>query len=174
MLHGARTLTASDTEESQAVQFMKDNKTQQSKTELITRHVHWRRQYRRRRYLEHLKEDALVQRAKDLLASQVTLTDDLKIGFYDFRIDGDYLMMAWTHILEEFALRNYRPPAPFEGRLDDMQIPKYDWPGVQRAIKQIRSISYSEDGALFKYGKEKFSAPDGRNWVYTNHGCSNL
>jgi hypothetical protein len=40
-----------------------------------------------------------------------------------------------------------------------MQIPKYDWPSVQRAIKQIRSISYSEDGALFKYGKEKFLRP---------------
>jgi len=93
------------------------------------------------------------------LGNQLTLTDDVKIGFYDFMRDSDYLMMAWTHVLEEFVLRGYHPPAPLEGKLDDIQIPKYDWPGVRKAVKQIRSFNYSKDGALFKYGKEEYLRP---------------
>jgi hypothetical protein len=125
-------------------------------SQMIPRHAYWRRRYREHRYLEHLTENELLQRAKDLLGNQLTLTNDLKIGFYDFTHDSDYLLMAWTHVLEEFVLRGYRPPSPFKGNLDDIQIPKYDWPGVRKAIKQIRSIKYSKDGALFKYGSKKY------------------
>jgi hypothetical protein len=119
----------------------------------IARHVFWRRQYRQRRYLQYLTEDELVQRAKDILANQLTLTGGLKIGFYDFESEGDSLLQAFTHVLEELVLRGYVPPAPLAGKIADAQIPKYDWPGLPKAIHHFRNIVLPRDGVLIKYGK---------------------
>jgi hypothetical protein len=133
---------------------MEDNKSSDpSKT--IPRHVLWRRQYRNYRYLQYLSKEELLQRAKDVLANQLTLTDERKIGFYDFVLDGDYLLKVWTHVLEEFVLRGYVPPAPFEkSSIDDIQVPKYEWPGLDKAIENFRAI-VTDKSVLIKFGKDE-------------------
>lgn len=41
----------------------------------------WEKQYRARRYLEHISENALNRRLEDILANLTTLTAEGKIGY---------------------------------------------------------------------------------------------
>jgi hypothetical protein len=113
-------------------------------------------QYRARRYLEHLSEDELIQRAKDVIANQTTLTEEYKIGLHPTQEGGEYWGILFTHILEECALRNYRYPEPFAYRLHDTQIPKYNWPGISKALQVFKAMNLTAGSFLVKFGQYKY------------------
>ncbi|WP_459991228.1 hypothetical protein [Methylosoma difficile] len=122
----------------------------------------WRMQYRTRRYLEHLNEDELVKRFKDLLANITALTeaDDMfKIGLQPITEGGGYWAELGTHILEECVLREYEYPAPFAYKLSDSQIPKHKWPGLQKAQQAFKLMNLKEGSFLVKFGKYEYLRP---------------
>jgi hypothetical protein len=126
---------------------------------MMPRHKVWRKQYRQRRYMEYLTEDELVQRAKDILSNTTVLTDDLKIGLHPIGAEGEYWWRKFTDFLEECVLREYRYPEPLAYKMDDTQIPKYDWPGLENAVTAWKSRGLVPGKFLLKYGKACFLKP---------------
>ena len=122
----------------------------------MERHMAWRTQYRRRRYLQYLSEDELIQRFKDVMCNQTVLTEDLKIGLHPIGQLGEFWMIMFTHILEECVMRKYKYPAPFAYHVSDAQIPKYDWPGLSTAVAQINKLALDPGTFLVKFGKAKY------------------
>ena len=119
----------------------------------MKRHMVWRSQYRRRRYLEHVGEDELIQRFKDVMSNQTVLTEDLKIGLHPIQHGGEYWGVMFTHILEECVLRKYKYPEPFAYHISDALIPKFDWPGLSRAVEQFNKLNLQPGSFLVKFGK---------------------
>ena len=125
----------------------------------MPRHEFWRMKYRIRRYLEHLNEDDLVKRVKDLLANITALTkvdDTFKIGLQPIGEGGDYWIELLTHVLEECILREYEYPAPFAYKLNDFQIPKHDWSGLLKAQQAFKLMNLKEGNFLVKFGKYEY------------------
>lgn len=125
----------------------------------ISRQDLWNHQYRARRYLEHLSEYELIQRTKDTLANHVILSDDLKIGLHAIHDEGEYWMIMFSDICEEFVLRGYKYPEPLAGQLADVQAPKYDWNGLSSAVKAISEKSLVSGEFLIKFGEYQYLQP---------------
>jgi hypothetical protein len=113
-------------------------------------------EYQERRYLEYLHVDDLVARANDILTNMTALTEDLKIGLHPINPTGEYWMRLWNDVLTECRIRGYRYPYPLEHKIEEAQIPKYDWLGLIGAIKAFKNLKIEEDTYWVKYGKHKF------------------
>lgn len=71
----------------------------------MKRHEMWRGQYRSRRYVEHLADDEVRQRAKDVFLNMLVITEEAKIGLPPINPESTCWMILWTHVLEEFVIR---------------------------------------------------------------------
>jgi len=125
----------------------------------MPRHQVFRTQYRKHRYLEHLNEEELVQRFKDIVGNQTTLTDDLKIGLHPIDQGGDYWSIMTTHILEECVLRKYKYPEPFAYNLKDIQLPDYEWPELRKVNETFKEKNLAPGTYLLKFGKAQYLKP---------------
>ncbi len=90
----------------------------------MRRHELWRQQYRLSgRYMQHLKEEELQQRARDVFNNLIQLNHEPKISLPVPR-EGEKWMILWTHVLEEFVIRFGPFPSGFEnGFMKNMRIP---------------------------------------------------
>jgi len=117
----------------------------------------WRHQYRQRRYMVHLTEKELQQRAKDVFLNLLVLTEENKIGFPPIDDEGSYWMVRWADILEEFVLRYGPYPAGFKkGFIKEVRIPRPDDPLAPKAAQVVKSLDRSQlkpGTFLVKYGK---------------------
>jgi len=73
----------------------------------MPRHVFWRTEYRRNRYLQNLSADEIAQRFNDVTNNLLILTEEQKIGIGSTDEAGDYWLATSTHIMEECVLREY-------------------------------------------------------------------
>ncbi|MDQ3179392.1 MAG: hypothetical protein M3Q33_02610 [Acidobacteriota bacterium] len=84
------------------------------------------------------------------------LSEELKISFHPINEEGIYWWTIFTHILEEFVLRGYKPPEPIGKRFEEIQIPKYDLEGLPNAVESFKKMSLIQGQFLLKYGKYKY------------------
>lgn len=123
----------------------------------MKRHEMWRAQYRTRRHMEHLAEDELRQRAKDVFLNQLVLTNEAKIGLPPINAEGQYWMIQGTHVLEEFVIRYGPYPAGFtNGFMKDISIPRPDVPLAEFAAKAVQSREVAQGTYIVKYGKAQY------------------
>ena len=116
-----------------------------------------RRQYREQRYLRHLMDEEVVQRAKDIFTNSLVLTDDCKIGHRPTGKEKWYWNVLWADVVEEFVLRFGPYPAGFDNTfVRDLQIPRPDHPSAKRAVKIVASNRSRIAPILVKYGKKKY------------------
>lgn len=126
----------------------------------MKRHEFWRMQYRRRRYLEHLSNEELEQRTKDVFCNLTVLSDKGQISFHPINEEGEYWMIMWTHLLEEFTLRHGPYPAGFSnGFIKDAQIVKPTYPEIPKAVEAIKGRDLRSGTFLVKYGKYQYLRP---------------
>jgi hypothetical protein len=125
----------------------------------MSREEHWRFQYKFRRYLEHLTEEELAQRAKDILHNMTLLTDELQIGFHPVGEEGIYWWQRFTHLLEECNLRGLPLDdiAPKDEK--DNPFPNYELQGLENSVKELLRLDLQAGNYLVKYGKYKFLEP---------------
>jgi len=118
----------------------------------------WLAQYRTRRYMEHLAENELRQRAKDVFLNQLVLTKEAKIGLPPINAEGQYWMILWTHVLEEFVIRYGPYPAGFtNGFMKDLSsFPRPDIPLAKLAAKAVQSREVVQGTYIVKYGKAQY------------------
>ena len=117
----------------------------------ISRHEHWRVQYRVDRYMVGLSDAELDLRFADVLSNTTVLTSDGKIG-----VGGMEWMEKGTHLQEEYALRGRGlPPADTIRR-------RLRVPGTARNEELISAIrsdyprGIPDQFTLFKYGERKY------------------
>lgn len=122
----------------------------------MKRHEFWRQQYRADRYMETLSVEDFVERGKDIMANFLTLEENLKIGVLQIDKAGEYWIKTWTHIMEECVLRKYVHPYPFGNQLNDLQVPKHDWPGIGKAITAFKELNIKDGSFLAKYSKNDY------------------
>jgi hypothetical protein len=120
----------------------------------MPRHEHWRLQYRQRRYIEHLSDDELRQRAADVFCVYMELTDNAKIAPWPIRDGGECWLILWTHVLEEFSLRFGPYPNGFQkGSFDNAPFPDPRSSLAAPGAAVVRQLSGLKSPYLVKYGK---------------------
>lgn len=115
-------------------------------------HEHWRAEYRKKRYMEHINQDELEQRVRDIFTNITVLTPEGKIGLPPIEKGGGYWMQIWTDVLEELVIRGggFR-----EGFLKNTPMPNPSWPNIPRAAATLGNRQFELGKCLFKFGKEK-------------------
>jgi hypothetical protein len=68
-------------------------------------HIRWRKEYREKRYMEHLKVEQPHQRAGDGMTNLIELAPEGKFGAIPFDGEGAEWYRKWTHVVERFQLR---------------------------------------------------------------------
>jgi hypothetical protein len=110
----------------------------------------WREEYRQARYLEHLSQDEIEQRVRDIFTNILILAEDGKLSLPPLEKGTGFWMLLFTHILEEFALRGQwvRP-----GFLKSNPMPIPTWPAVPRAVRAVAGRQFEPGKCLFKFRK---------------------
>src|SRR3989442_6311331 len=99
-----------------------------------------RRQYHQRRYLSHLTDAEVVQRAKDIFTNFTVLQNDCKIGPPATARERWCWDVLWADVVEEFALRFGPYPRGFTHEfVNDLQIPRPDHPQARKAAAAVAS-----------------------------------
>lgn len=107
--------------------------------------------------MEHLKEDDLQQRAKDVINNLTLLNEEAKISPPKLSSDTEKWMILWTHVLEEFVIRFGPYPAGFKTvGMKNGRIPDPRSPNAPKAANAVKSTSFPQGDYFFKYGKSKY------------------
>lgn len=123
----------------------------------IKRHELWRKQYRFDRYMKHLSDQELKQRARDIFVNQLVLTNDNKIGLHPIDGEGEYWVIIFTHLLEEFVLRFGPYPAGFtDGFIQKAKIPDPRHESAEKACAAARKVISDDGKYLFRLSKKKY------------------
>lgn len=118
----------------------------------LRRHQLWRLQYRRRRYLEHVTDEDLAQRMRDITCNLTELTIEGKIGLRPLEDTGAKWIEAFTHVLEEYSLRNAGIPS---GLMKGAVLPRPTWPRVPKAAALLNEARFDPARHLVKFGKSE-------------------
>lgn len=111
-------------------------------------------QYRARRYMQHLTDQELEQRAKDIFLNQLVLTEENKIGLHPIKQEGEYWGTVCIHLLEEFNIRYVPYPAGFKrGFIKDVRVPDPRLDIASNACNVVKRQKLEPNKYLFKYGK---------------------
>jgi hypothetical protein len=117
-------------------------------------HEHWRREYRQGRYIEHLSDEELRQRALDVFNDFAELSPDGKLSLQGFHDGGKPWFVLWTHVVEEFELRFGPFPNGFSnGFFHTAGFPDPRSPLAAPAAALVRSVTDIVPPVLVKYGK---------------------
>lgn len=104
--------------------------------------------------MEHLKEDELQQRAKDVFNNMLLLNEESKISLPKISRETEKWMILWTHVLEEFVIRFGPYPAGFKnGFMKNVRIPDPRSVLAPKAANAVKTTSLPSGEYLFKYSK---------------------
>jgi hypothetical protein len=116
-------------------------------------HEFWRTEYQKKRYLQHVNQDDLEQRVRDIFTNIVVLTPEGKIGLPPIAQGSGYWVQVWTHMLEELQIRGGGFRAGF---LKGTPMPIPSWPNIPRARAALDGRTFEPGKCLFKFGKKKY------------------
>lgn len=121
--------------------------------------MRWYEEYRERRYLSDASDEAVLQRARDLMSNIFTLEQNGKIGCVQPQSQsGFFLWRLFSHLLEESRLRTGSLQGLFvKHGLRDALAPKPTSPNPP-ASKAVLRISQEQTKLrrLFKFGNRKW------------------
>lgn len=127
---------------------------------MMKRHEVWRAQYRAHRYMLHLSDAEVRQRAKDVFLNMPVMTEKAKIGLPPVNSESTDWMVLWTHVLEEFVIRFGPYPLGFEtGFMSDVSVPLPSNPLAEKAAAVVANRTAPQGAYLVKYGRLKFLKP---------------
>ena len=114
----------------------------------MARHEWWRHRYNLDPYLDTLSNEQLRTRTADVVDNFTTINSDLKISPLPINRSGEFWMISWTHVLEEWATRGGMVyDEPF------IRTPDLNWPGLALAVEKFSKLRRQSDGLLVKFGK---------------------
>jgi hypothetical protein len=119
----------------------------------VQRHEVWQLGYRQRRYLEHVTDDDLSERMRDIVCNLTVLTGNGKVGLLAPEDAGAYWMELFSHVLEEYKLRGKNIPA---GAMRGASLPRPTWPQIPWAATLLRDAHFDPKHHMVKYGEAKY------------------
>jgi hypothetical protein len=120
----------------------------------MVKHEFWRQQYRKDRYMEFLLSEEVEERTKDIFTNIMLLSNKGQISLHNMDGVGEYWMILFTHVLEEFQFRYGPYPNGFiNGFLKSADIIKPTFPEPPKAKSAIESIGGLKPNQLYKFGK---------------------
>lgn len=123
----------------------------------MKRHEYWRQQYQSDRYMEFMSHDELEDRFKDILCNLTILSGKGQISLPSISGRGEYWMILFTHVLEEFCIRfGPYPNGLRKDFLKDASIVKPTFPEEPKAKTEIEKIGGIKPNRLYKFGKNKW------------------
>jgi len=115
----------------------------------------WRHEYKSDSYLSHLSLTKLSDRARYLIENLTALELNGKIGLLDIKNEPAHsLMRKFTHVLQEFAVRNKEPEQMF---LKGASVPNAML-GQEEKLKELNRLANKKQPHLIKFGKKEFLA----------------
>lgn len=118
---------------------------------------HWTYQYRANPYLDHISDNHLIQRARDIFANITTLSNDAKIGVVQVDEHGKNWWILWTHILEEMRSRfGPYPNSVWKEFAKEVHYPDPRNEISKKAAEFVRKYEVNGQRYLYKYGKSKY------------------
>lgn len=118
----------------------------------MPRHEAWRLSYRENRYCQHLSQQELNRRIRDVFLRMLTLTPDAKVGVVEVDSEGIRLMQLWTHVLEEMVLRFGPFPSGFSKDILNTE-PVPDFAGVLASKVASKLEHLRGTNVAIKFGK---------------------
>jgi hypothetical protein len=120
----------------------------------MSRHEHWRRDYRENRYCRYLSQDELDHRIRDIVLNMLCLQPDAKIGLPEFGRQGIQWMVLFTHACEEMALRHGPHPNGFTRNIFHREpFPDFAGELARKAAAVLQKRGISGGRFLIKYGR---------------------
>lgn len=120
----------------------------------MVRNEVWKQQYRDSRYMQYLSAIELEERAKDILTNILLLSGKGQISLHPIDGIGEYWMILFTHIIEEFQQRYGPYPNGFTtGFIKDATIIKPSYPEQPKAKEIIDKIGGIKSNNIYKFGK---------------------
>ncbi len=111
-------------------------------------------EYRKDRYMDHLSEKDLFQRAKDIILNCIKINRNGKISFDTSDDYGQFFWVRFSHIVEEYNIRygDFRKKFD-EQNVHGLEIPK-NFQLIDKVCEQINRFDSNENiPILYKYGK---------------------
>jgi hypothetical protein len=105
-------------------------------------------------YLQHLTHDELSERFKDINNNLFNLTKDRKLGIIPMNEEGHFWNAVLTHVIAESGLRG-----GFYGNISDLQIPDFNWVGIDKVADVFQRLNLKDGSFLVKYSKMKYLKP---------------
>lgn len=118
----------------------------------------WYEEYSRHRYMQHMTNEYLIQRAKDILQNITSLTDQGQIGLLGPEKGGGRLMRLFSHFLMESLYRTGDRVGLFKQYgLQDTLVPNASFPDSPKGFIFEKAVSLPRKGKyLLKLGKVKY------------------
>lgn len=118
----------------------------------IPLHEVWRSAYRKNRYCQHLSQEELNRRVRDVFLRMLTLTPEAKVGVVAVDPEGVRWMELWTHVLEEMVLRFGPFPSGFTREiLHTEPFPDFVGELAAKAASRLEHLRGTE--VAIKFGK---------------------
>ena len=117
-------------------------------------------EYRKKRYMEHLSNDDLYRRAKDVIVNCIDINNEGKYAADTSDDFGQFFWVRFTHIVEEYRLRYGTPFRETFDKQNDgsLTIPK-NFQLIEKVSTTLTTIQKStEHQPLYKYGKQFYMA----------------
>lgn len=116
--------------------------------------------------MEHLSAEDIEQRVRDVILNQMVLTEENKIGLHPISEEGEYWMIMWTHLLEEFLIRYGLYPAGFDkGFIKDLKTPNPESPLAEKSCKTVKRLKIKAGKFLFKYSDTEWLEQTHKNGI---------
>lgn len=128
-----------------AIEVNRDRKSRKVKT----RQQHWEEQYIKKRYMEFLSSTELVERAGHIFANICYINSDGRVALHHPKESGEYWLIRWTHLLQEFGLRG-QGLDPSLAHTCDFLKPENEL--IKRAVTRSQKSSIGNPRAIYKFG----------------------
>jgi hypothetical protein len=118
-------------------------------------HERWRREYRKRRYAEHLSRPELNKRIRDIFLNILRVTPDAKIGVFPVEGQPGAFWEKWTHVLEEMVLRYGPYPRGFDRDiLHSEPFPDFASELAGKAARRMAALKLQPGSVFIKLGRK--------------------
>lgn len=118
----------------------------------MSRQEAWRLSYRKNRYCQHLSQQELNQRVRDVFLRMLTLTPEAQVGVLGVNPEGIRWMELWTHVLEEMVLRFGPYPSGFtRDILHSEPLPDFTGELASKAASRLEHLRATN--VAIKFGK---------------------
>ncbi|WOJ95779.1 hypothetical protein R0137_11050 [Congregibacter brevis] len=120
------------------------------------RYERWQHDYRQRRYMKNLTDEAVKDRTRHVFNNASEVTAEGRVSLRNPSVDDGFWLRRWTEVLEELRIRNIG--------IDTVGVRRSGFPSpnnhyVASAVETFGSDWRMPEGSILKLGSREFLRP---------------